>query len=98
MTLALTSSLLLHALGKVFGMVFAPFASFSNILRYKSPNSFSAFGRLSSKLTLLPCFSRTIRQKNIALALRNLSDEEILLSCSSSPSAEGPGFVDTERR
>ncbi|KAH6826978.1 protein N-terminal asparagine amidohydrolase family protein [Perilla frutescens var. hirtella] len=40
----------------------------------------------------------SIRQKRIALALQNLSDAEILLSCSTSPSAEAPDFVDNERR
>ncbi|KAI3444946.1 hypothetical protein Pfo_001611 [Paulownia fortunei] len=46
---------------------------------------------------IAPC-AWTIRQKHIALTLQNLSDTEILLTCSSSPSAEGPDFVDNERR
>ncbi|KAG8391319.1 hypothetical protein BUALT_Bualt01G0175500 [Buddleja alternifolia] len=46
---------------------------------------------------IAPC-TWTIRQKHTALMLQNLSDTEILLSCSSSPSAEGPDFVDNERR
>jgi protein N-terminal asparagine amidohydrolase len=32
------------------------------------------------------------------LTLQDLSDEEILLECSTSPSAEGPEFVDNLRR
>ncbi|XP_047940109.1 protein N-terminal asparagine amidohydrolase-like isoform X2 [Salvia hispanica] len=51
----------------------------------------------TDQFVIAPC-AWSIRQKNIALALQNLSDEEILLSCSSSPSAEGPDFVDNERR
>ncbi|KAK6162878.1 hypothetical protein DH2020_002719 [Rehmannia glutinosa] len=46
---------------------------------------------------IAPC-AWTIQQKQIALTLQNLSDTEILLTCSSSPSAEGPDFVDNERR
>ncbi|KAG6420229.1 hypothetical protein SASPL_116750 [Salvia splendens] len=51
----------------------------------------------TDQFVIAPC-AWSIRQKNIALALQNLSDAEILLSCSSSPSAEGPDFVDNERR
>lgn len=43
-------------------------------------------------------FARTKRQKRIALTLQKLSDTEILVTCSSSPAAEGPDFVDNERR
>ncbi|KAL6569776.1 hypothetical protein OROMI_014290 [Orobanche minor] len=46
---------------------------------------------------IAPC-AWSIRQKHIAQRLQNLSDTEILLTCSSSPSAEGPEFVDNERR
>lgn len=35
---------------------------------------------------------------HIALMLQNLSDQEILLMCSTSPSAEAPDFVDNQRR
>lgn len=51
----------------------------------------------TDQFVIAPC-AWTIRQKRMALALQNLSDEEILLSCSTSPSAEGPDFVDNERR
>lgn len=44
------------------------------------------------------CWHRTIRLVQIALSLQNLSDSEILSTCSTSPSAEGPDFVDNERR
>lgn len=51
----------------------------------------------TDQFVIAPC-AWTIRQQRMALALQNLSDEEILLSCSTSPSAEGPDFVDNERR
>ena len=48
---------------------------------------------------ILPFSSfRTRRQISVAFMLRNLSDSEILLSCSTSPSAEGPDFVENQRR
>lgn len=40
----------------------------------------------------------TLYKLRMALTLQHLSDEEILLACSTSPSAEGPDFVDNERR
>ncbi|XP_040992558.1 protein N-terminal asparagine amidohydrolase isoform X2 [Juglans microcarpa x Juglans regia] len=40
----------------------------------------------------------TSRQRYIALTRRHLTDSEILLTCSTSPSAEGPDFVDNLRR
>lgn len=43
-------------------------------------------------------FTWTRRQLSVAFALRQLSDTEILLSCSTSPSAECPDFVDNQRR
>ncbi|KAF5196433.1 N-terminal asparagine amidohydrolase, partial [Thalictrum thalictroides] len=42
--------------------------------------------------------SWTPRWKYIAQSLQQLSDSEILLRCSTSPLAEGPDFVDNERR
>ncbi|KAL7158192.1 hypothetical protein ABFS83_02G125500 [Erythranthe nasuta] len=51
----------------------------------------------SDKFVIAPC-TWTIRQKRIATTLQSLSDTEILLTCSSSPSAEAPDFVDNERR
>ncbi|KAL6493894.1 hypothetical protein OROGR_031803 [Orobanche gracilis] len=50
----------------------------------------------TDRFVIAPC-AWSIRKKHIALRLQNLSDTEILLSCSSSPSAEGPEFVDNER-
>ena len=41
---------------------------------------------------------RSFRQKYISLTLQSLSDSEILLSCSTSPSAEAPDFVDNLKR
>ncbi|OVA13056.1 Protein N-terminal asparagine amidohydrolase [Macleaya cordata] len=46
---------------------------------------------------IAPC-SWNPRWKDIALSLQQLSDSEILLRCSTSPFAEGPDFVDNERR
>ncbi|KAG2671507.1 hypothetical protein I3843_13G000900 [Carya illinoinensis] len=40
----------------------------------------------------------TSQQRRFALTLRHLTDSEILLTCSTSPSAEGPDFVDNLRR
>ncbi|KAK4414412.1 protein N-terminal asparagine amidohydrolase [Sesamum alatum] len=51
----------------------------------------------TDRFVIAPCVW-TIRQKHIALTLQNLSDTEILLSCSSSPYAEVPDFVDNEKR
>ncbi|KAJ4848798.1 hypothetical protein Tsubulata_037235 [Turnera subulata] len=44
-----------------------------------------------------PC-SWTLWQVHVALTLRHRSNEEILLECSTSPSAEAPDFVDNLRR
>lgn len=41
---------------------------------------------------------RTLDWRYYALSLQQYSDSEILLKCSTSPSAEGPDFVDNERR
>ncbi|KAK9122665.1 hypothetical protein Sjap_012267 [Stephania japonica] len=42
--------------------------------------------------------SWSTRWKSIAISLQQLSDSEILLNCSTSPLAEGPDFVDNEKR
>ncbi|XP_050235124.1 protein N-terminal asparagine amidohydrolase isoform X3 [Mercurialis annua] len=49
-------------------------------------------------LFVIAASSWTLYQLHVALTLQHLSDAEILLSCSTSPSAEGPDFVDNERR
>lgn len=41
---------------------------------------------------------RTMRLIRIVWQLNQLPDEEILTNCSTSPSAEGPDFIDNERR
>ncbi|KZV54038.1 protein N-terminal asparagine amidohydrolase-like [Dorcoceras hygrometricum] len=46
---------------------------------------------------IAPCVW-TIWQSRLALTHQYLSDSEILLTCSSSPSAEGPDFVDSIKR
>ncbi|KAK3014626.1 hypothetical protein RJ639_008544, partial [Escallonia herrerae] len=51
----------------------------------------------SDRFVIAPC-CWTMRQFRIASTLIELSDPEILLSCSTSPSAEGPNFVDSIRR
>ncbi|CAA0808883.1 protein N-terminal asparagine amidohydrolase family protein [Striga hermonthica] len=51
----------------------------------------------TDRFVIAPC-AWTIWQKETALSLKNLSDTEILLTRSSSPSAEGPDFVYNERR
>ncbi|XP_059649054.1 protein N-terminal asparagine amidohydrolase isoform X2 [Cornus florida] len=51
----------------------------------------------TDQFIIAPC-SWTMSLSHSALALRDLSDSEILLNCSTSPSAEGPDFVDNERR
>uniref|UniRef100_A0A5B7BI45 Protein N-terminal asparagine amidohydrolase n=1 Tax=Davidia involucrata TaxID=16924 RepID=A0A5B7BI45_DAVIN len=51
----------------------------------------------TDRFVIAPC-SWTIRRLHSALTRRHLSDSEILLTCSTSPSAEGPDFVDNERR
>ncbi|KDP20390.1 hypothetical protein JCGZ_05273 [Jatropha curcas] len=51
----------------------------------------------ADRFVIAPC-SWTLYQLHVALALRHLSDAEILHTCSTSPSAEGPDFVDNERR
>lgn len=51
----------------------------------------------NDRFVIAPC-SWTFWQVHVALTLQDLSDEEILLECSTSPSAEGPEFVDNLRR
>ncbi|KAL3537294.1 hypothetical protein ACH5RR_000660 [Cinchona calisaya] len=51
----------------------------------------------TDKFVIAPC-SWTIRKLHIAMMLQNLSDAEILLTCSTSPSVEAPDFVENERR
>ncbi|XP_043691327.1 protein N-terminal asparagine amidohydrolase isoform X2 [Telopea speciosissima] len=51
----------------------------------------------TDQFQIAPC-SWTPRWKYFALSLQQLSDPEILLRCSTSPYAEGPDFVDNERR
>ncbi|XP_030447052.1 protein N-terminal asparagine amidohydrolase [Syzygium oleosum] len=49
------------------------------------------------KFIIAPCYW-SWHQFHIALTLQHLSDSQILLTCSTSPYAEGPDFVDNERR
>ncbi|GFQ01291.1 protein n-terminal asparagine amidohydrolase [Phtheirospermum japonicum] len=56
-----------------------------------------AYDTKTDRFVIAPC-AWSIRQKEMALTLQNLSDTEILLKCSTSPSAECPHFVDNERR
>ncbi|KAF3449986.1 hypothetical protein FNV43_RR06065 [Rhamnella rubrinervis] len=51
----------------------------------------------TDRFIISPC-CWTQRQVRIACSLKYLSDAEILLRCSTSPSAEGPDFVENERR
>ncbi|CAI9269852.1 unnamed protein product [Lactuca saligna] len=47
---------------------------------------------------LIPPFSWTMQQLRFASVMRHCSDLEILLTTSTSPSAEGPDFVATQKR
>ncbi|KAI9116593.1 hypothetical protein K1719_012760 [Acacia pycnantha] len=51
----------------------------------------------TDRFIIAPC-RWTLRQHHIASALIHRSDSEILPICSTSPDAEGPGFVDSLRR
>ncbi|GAV78251.1 hypothetical protein CFOL_v3_21719 [Cephalotus follicularis] len=51
----------------------------------------------NDRFVVAPC-CWTIRQRQIAMAFQHLSDADILFTCSTSPSAEGPDFVDNSRR
>ncbi|XP_047253074.1 protein N-terminal asparagine amidohydrolase isoform X3 [Capsicum annuum] len=50
----------------------------------------------ADQFVIAPC-TWSMRKMHIALMLQNLSDQEILLMCSTSPSAEAPDFVDNQR-
>ncbi|KAI3867987.1 hypothetical protein MKX03_035203 [Papaver bracteatum] len=51
----------------------------------------------SDQYQIAPC-SWNLRWKEYALSLQQLSDSDILQNCSTSPSAEGPDFLDNHRR
>lgn len=51
----------------------------------------------ADRFVIAPC-SWTKRQLDTAIILQGLSDSEILFTCSTSPSDEGPDFVNNERR
>ncbi|XP_016649918.1 PREDICTED: protein N-terminal asparagine amidohydrolase-like isoform X2 [Prunus mume] len=51
----------------------------------------------TDQFKIAPC-CWTLRQLHISLSLQDYSDSEILLICSTSPSAEGPDFVENMRR
>ncbi|KAG9140607.1 hypothetical protein Leryth_022487 [Lithospermum erythrorhizon] len=51
----------------------------------------------TNRFMIAPC-TWTTRQFHIALSMRNLSNSEILFSCSTSPSAEAPDFVENLKR
>ncbi|XP_021686642.1 protein N-terminal asparagine amidohydrolase isoform X2 [Hevea brasiliensis] len=55
------------------------------------------YDTLADRFVIASC-CWTSNQRYIALRLEQLSDADILLNCSTSPSAEGPDFVDNERR
>ncbi|CAN6823629.1 unnamed protein product [Brassica oleracea] len=51
----------------------------------------------TDRFIIAPC-SWTMRLVEYVWELNQLPDEEILVNCSTSPSAEGPDFIDNERR
>ncbi|KAH9774676.1 hypothetical protein WN944_020753 [Citrus x changshan-huyou] len=51
----------------------------------------------TDRFVIAPCHW-TVRKFYIVMSLQQLSDEEILRRCSTSPSAEGPDFVENLRR
>ncbi|KAH9710349.1 protein N-terminal asparagine amidohydrolase [Citrus sinensis] len=51
----------------------------------------------TDRFVIAPC-RWTVRKLHIVMSLQQLSDEEILRRCSTSPSAEGPDFVENLRR
>lgn len=55
------------------------------------------YDTLTDRFIIAPC-CWTVRLVLYVLSLQNLSDTEILSNCSTSPYAEGPDFVDNERR
>lgn len=60
--------------------------------RFHFPVAYSSYGNGIISI------DRTRQQLRIALTIQQFSDTEILLRCSTSPYAEGPDFVDNERR
>nr|XP_043609194.1 protein N-terminal asparagine amidohydrolase [Erigeron canadensis] len=56
-----------------------------------------AYETQTDRFVITP-FSWSMRQVRIASLMRHRSDKEILLTTSTSPSAEGPDFVDTQKR
>ncbi|CAN4110453.1 unnamed protein product [Withania somnifera] len=50
----------------------------------------------TDQFVIAPC--RCTHKMHIVLMLQNLSDQEILLMCSTSPAAEAPDFVENQRR
>lgn len=68
---------------------------------YEDPNCdgrlLETYDTHTDRFIIAPC-KWSFRQLNIALMLQNYSDEEILLTCSTSPSAEAPDFVENEKR
>ena len=87
MTFQLIDSLLLHVLGN---NLFSP-VCFINCFIFHGVDLFA-----DCVNGFIP--HRTIRQLQIAMMLQNLSDAQILLTCSTSPSVEAPDFVENERR
>ncbi|XP_061359832.1 protein N-terminal asparagine amidohydrolase isoform X2 [Gastrolobium bilobum] len=55
------------------------------------------YDSVTDRFKIAPCLW-TLRQYDIALSLQHYSDSEILSICSTSPTAEGPDFVDNLRR
>ncbi|KAI5679600.1 hypothetical protein M9H77_00827 [Catharanthus roseus] len=68
---------------------------------YEDPNwncrLLDTYDPQTDQFLIAPC-KWSLRQREIAMMLKNHSDTEILLTCSTSPSAEGPDFVENERR
>ncbi|CAI9103207.1 OLC1v1001655C1 [Oldenlandia corymbosa var. corymbosa] len=68
---------------------------------YEDPNwngrLLETYDTKTDRFVIAPC-KWTKRQLHIAIMLQSLSDDELLLTCSTSPSAEAPDFVENERR
>ncbi|CAA2957111.1 N-terminal asparagine amidohydrolase [Olea europaea subsp. europaea] len=68
---------------------------------YRDPNwdgrLLETYDTKTDHFVIAPCTWST-HQLYIAMAIQELSDAEILLRCSTSPSAESPDFVENERR
>ncbi|CAI9769677.1 unnamed protein product [Fraxinus pennsylvanica] len=56
-----------------------------------------AYDTKTDQFVIAPC-TWSSHQLYLAMAIQELSDAEILLRCSTSPSAESPDFVENERR